>query len=154
MKNLILLSIIQISLLILFSCSPGYNTRYEKTSNLELRQLVNLSEENTTISRSGIFFSTYYSHSEDRDYVKVFAKVDGSYRFLKLPIEVIRIKLDSTVMNPYIIVNYSYSSNKDEKYSDTYVLDGDNYDTYIDNYTIVCNEMYLPENLLPIDLTK
>jgi len=150
MKNLILLLLS----IILFSCSTGgYDTRYDKTSNLELRQLVNLSEENTNTSRSGIFFSTYYSHSEDRDYVKVFAKVDESYRFLKLPIEVIRIKLDSTVMNPYIVINYSYSSNKDEKYSDSFILSDDNYDTYIDDYTIVCNEKYLPEKLLPIDVT-
>jgi len=150
MKNLFILLL---SVVFLFSCSMPEG-RYEKTSNLELRQLVNLSEtESTSVGSSSLFFATYYSHEEDMDYVKVFAKVDGTYRFLKFPLEKIRIKLDSTVMNPYIVVHYHYSDNEDKKYSDGFVCSNDNYETYIDNYTVVCHEKYLPEKLLPLDVT-
>ena len=149
MKNLF---VILLSVVFLFSCSFPEG-RYEKTSNLELRQLVNLSEtESSSVGSSSLFFATYYSHEEDMDYVKVFAKVDGTYRFLKFPLEKIRIKLDSTVMKPYIVVHYHYSNSEDKKYSDGSVV-SDNYDVWIDNYTVVCHEKYLPEKLLPIDVT-
>lgn len=149
MKNLF---VILLSIAFLFSCSIP-EARYEKTSNLELRQLANLSETESSSGGSAfLFFATYYSHEDEQDYVKVFAKVDGSYRFLKFPIEMIRIKLDSTVMTPYIVVHYHYSDSEVKKYSDSYIV-GDNYDTWIDNYTVVCHEKYLPEKLLPIDVT-
>lgn len=149
MKNLLLLLI---SIVFLFSCSDD-KIKYEKTSNIKLRQLVNSTEtEKTSDGSAFVFFATYHSREEDKDYVKVFAEVDGTYRFIKFPIEDIRIKLDSTVTNPYLIIHYY---NYTGKHSDSYILSENSlYDITIDNYTVVCSEKYLPEKLLPIDVTN
>lgn len=150
MKNIIFLTLITF----LFSCSSN-KYRYGKTSDLELRQLVNITEtESYSSGSASLFFATYHSREYETDYVKVFAKVDGSYRYLKFSIEKVRIKLDSRVHNPYIVINYRYYDNKERKYNDSYICNDDNYNTNIRNYTIVCHEKYLPEKLLPIDVTK
>jgi hypothetical protein len=151
MKNIILFFTLAF---MLFSCDFP-TTHKGSTSNLRLRQLANMSETETSGYTTGIFFTSYHSHQEDVDYIKVFAKVGDTYRFLEFPASRARIKLDSTAKTPYIIINYEYESREPKKYSNTYVCDHINgYKLDNETYTIVCHEKYLPEKLLPIDISK
>jgi len=101
-----------------------------------------------------VFFATYHSQEKNIDYVKVFADVDGSYRFLEIPLQKIRVKLDSVVTTPYIEIHYHYSSHKKLNFTNSNICDDDRYRFTIQDYTIVCSEQYLPEHLLPIDITN
>ena len=123
------------------SCS----TRYE-TEDLELRQLVNDTKERTSAS-GGFFFiaGTYSSRSYTEITISVFAKVDGAYRYIKIPIERVRINIDNNIKLPTLKI--VYLSDVGERDTET-VLDYHLYAKYIIN----CPEIYLPEKLLPITL--
>ena len=151
MKNIILSIFVCLSLV---ACNP-YQDFYEVTSPLKLRQLVNLTETEKSSSGSAlVFFATYHSQEKNIDYVKVFADVDGSYRFLEIPLQKIRVKLDSTVSTPYIEIHYHYSSHEKINLTNSNICDNNSYWFEIKDYTIVCSEQYLPERLLPIDITN
>lgn len=136
-------------LLFFVYCKPkngpdGY-VKDRQTSLLELRQLVNSKEE--THQSSGSFFFViggYNSSSSVEISVKVFAKVDGFYRVINIPIEKLRVNIDNSLEKPNLIVTY-YNS----KLSDSNVLDSG---WAVQTYIINCPEKYLPEKLLPIEL--
>jgi hypothetical protein len=152
MKNIILLIFVCLSFV---ACDDPYQDFYEVTTPLKLRQLVNVNETEKSSSGSAfVFFATYHSQEKNVDYVKVFADVDGSYRFLEIPLQKIRVKLDSTVTTPYIEIHYHYSSHKKINLTNSNICDNNNYWFTIQDYTIVCSEQYLPERLLPIDVTN
>jgi hypothetical protein len=152
MKNIILSIFVCLSFV---ACDDPYQDFYEVTSPLKLRQLVNLTEtEKSSNGSAFVFFATYHSEEKNVDYVKVFADVDGSYRFLEIPLQKIRVRLDSTVTTPYIEIHYYYNSYKKLNFTNSNICDNNNYWFTIQDYTIVCSEQYLPERLLPIDVTN
>jgi hypothetical protein len=141
----------------MMSCADNFNGT---TSPLKLRQLSNTSETEKSADGSAfLFFASYHSEERNVDYVKVFAEVDGEYRFLEIPMEDIRIKIDSTVKVPYVQIEYTYDAVKKHQFSSTLVCEAINpRNIYarvnIVKYIIICPEQYLPERLLPIDVTK
>ena len=141
----------------MMSCADNFNGT---TSPLKLRQLSNTSETEKSADGSAfLFFASYHSEERNVDYVKVFAEVDGEYRFLEIPMEDIRIKIDSTVKVPYVQIKYTYDAVKQHQFSNTLVCEAINprnvyAQVNIVKYIIICPEQYLPERLLPIDVTK
>ena len=154
MKNIILSILISMTLM---SCADNFNGT---TSPLKLRQLSNVSKTEKSADGSAfLFFASYHSEERNTDYVKVFAEVDGEYRFLEIPMEGVRVKIDSTVKVPYVQIEYTYPDYSEHKFSSTQVCDAINpRNIYarvdIVKYVIICPEQYLPERLLPIDVTK
>jgi|688.fasta_scaffold1427347_2 hypothetical protein len=142
MKKIIILSLF---ILTIISCEI---VEYKdlKSSKLELRQLVKTTE--TTKSSQGYFFliaGSYNSKETIKTTVKVFAKVEGRYRIIEMPINKIRIVIDNTLKKPYIQVEYN--DNKVE--NDEWILECYHNINY---YVVYCPEQYLPEKLLPIEL--
>ena len=141
MKKIILL----LTVIIFSSCNEESTTKNRQTSVLELRQLVNRTE--TTKETYGYYFligGSINSTESTETYVKVFAKVDGYFRVISIPIEYLRVNIDNKLTKPNLVIKY-YGS----KYTDSYVA---NNFRYINHYIINCPEKYLPENLLPINL--
>lgn len=129
-------------LIILFSSCSMESPARKKTKDIELRQLVNTTEVESHGS-GGLFFASYTSG--ENDYIKMFAKIDGFYRFLEVYMGDVRIAIRNDVSKPYIYFTY---------------MDSDSLSTVeaIDDYSskcvIVCPEKYLPEKLLPIEIKK
>ena len=140
---------------LLISCSDLSDDKFEsQTSPLKLRQLVNTNEmESMSNGSAALFFATYHSEEKNIDYIKVFAEVEGAYRFLEIPMERVRVKLDSSSQVPYLLIHYNYYSQKEMKVSDNDICDDKLPSFYITRYTIVCREEYLPEKLIPINIT-
>jgi len=143
MKKLFLLSTF---LFLLFSCQ---SVEYKKHSSsvLELRQLVQGIE--TSKQSNGFYFligGGFSSSETTSTYVKVFAKVEGRYRIIEMPIEYIRISIDNTLKTPNIVLEYESRG----KMSDEELINR----IYMEKiFVINCPEQYLPEKLLPIELT-
>jgi len=146
-KILFLLPILALGLLESCTVETGKPPVDRKSENLYLRQLVKSTNQKT--EASGIFFlvtGSYNSQTETKTVVQVFAKIKGEYRFIEIPVESIRIQLDSSCKIPYVVLNYR---GRDEM-SEEDLLSHPGW--YINTYTIVCSEEYLPERLLPINL--
>lgn len=116
------------------------------TKSLELRQLVN--SENIGTKSHGSYFligGSYSSKTETEVSIKVFAKVDGYFRVVNIPIKEVRVNIDNKLDKPTLQINYT-----EEKLTSSSLLD---YHVYSINYYIInCPEKYLPEKLLPIEL--
>ena len=146
-KILFLLPILALGLLESCTVETGKPPVDRKSENLYLRQLVKSTNQKT--EASGSFFivtGSYKSQTETKTVVQVFAKIKGEYRFIEIPVESIRIQLDSSCKIPYVVLNYR---GRDEMSSED-LLNHPGW--YINTYTIVCSEKYLPERLLPINL--
>lgn len=131
-------------LTLLISCAK--NGGKKVTSKLELRQLVQ--ETKSEKKTSGYYFligGEYKSSETKNTVIKVFAKVNGRYRLIQMPIDEIRINIDDKVTTPNIQIEYiCYSElTEDELISR---------DLITKVYVINCPEQYLPEKLLPIEL--
>ena len=116
------------------------------TKSLELRQLVN--SENTNTKSYGSYFligGSYSSKTETDISIKVFAKVDGYFRVVNIPIENVRVNINNKINKPTLQINYT-----EEKLTASNLLDNHSYN--INYYIINCPERYLPEKLLPIEL--
>lgn len=148
MKNLKLRShflYTMLSLVFFTSCETMSNKKL-KSSNLELRQLVQETETTKYSSASFFLIAGGYSQSEYKETkVKVFAKVDGRYRLIEMPIEYIRINIDNKLSKPNIVIEYEYTSN----FTDDEIVSKEFFEKV---YVINCPEQYLPEKLLPIGL--
>ena len=135
------------SLLILLSVGCNNASRFidRKTNVFELRQMVQTKETNNYSSASMFFMIGHYSSGTLNILeVKVFAKVNGAYRFLDIPIEKIRIILVDSIKKPTIQFTYH-----DELRSDDNICDMN----YLwKSCIITCSEEYLPERLLPIQI--
>lgn len=144
MKKLIVILVV-----VLFSScklEESEEYKYRQTSVLELRQLVNKVETNKETFGSYFLIGGSISSKESTDvYVKVFAKVDGYFRVINIPIKELRVNINNKLVKPTLVIKYW-----DEKLTDSYVLDYRSYS--IEYYIINCPEKYLPENLLPIKL--
>lgn len=129
---------------------------HQETTPMKLRQIANVTKTEKSASGTFIlFFATYHSKEKNTDVVKVFAEVDGLYRFIEMPISEIKIRIDNSISSPYIQARYSRIGKRPIWYSNTDVIDRINTrDLLLTDYVITCPEQYLPERLLPIDLTK
>ena len=97
LKYIIYLLIFQLSLI---SCVPLRKKSFI-SSKFELRQLVKETENKK--ESSGVFFligGSFHSEESNETKVKCFAKVDGSFRIIEMPIEDIRIRIDNKLKKP------------------------------------------------------
>lgn len=139
------------SLITFFACKkdepydPDLEYIRRETSNFELRQLIQ--KETTTTNSHGSYFligGSYNSETKHEEWVKVFAKVDTTYRLISIPLNDIRINVDNNLITPSLKISYVKF-----KLTDNDVVDY----PYTDKlYIISCPEKYLPEKLLPINL--
>jgi hypothetical protein len=142
MRKLLLL------LLLLTSCDYEYATDLV-SSEFELRQLAQRTESTTKTEGYFFFiFGGYSSEESSQAFVNVFAKVDGRYKLVKMPIEQIRISIDNTIEKPTLQVEYRNTKKlPDEK------LTNFSYGDWLGVvFVITCPERFLPEKLLPIQL--
>ena len=152
MKN-ILLGALLILMLIIGCESPKAPKSYNITDKLELRQLV--SDKDEVISSRGSFFLIAGSYLSDKSYketVKVFAKVDGSYRFIEADLKQIRVHILDSLDKPYIRLELT----DEGEGNNTEIIDRVGIDLKHDwnDYLlhIYCSSKYLPENLIPINI--
>lgn len=144
MKKLIFI-LLPLVLVSLGSCEERGRYMDRKSENLYLRQLTK-SKGQTSESKGSFFFlaGSYSSKTEEKTVVQVFANVGGEYRFIEMPIENIRIKIDPACQIPYLILNYRSMENiRSSELLNPW---------HVNSYTIVCSEKYLPEKLLPVEL--
>jgi len=132
--------------LVLFTSCESIRDKDLKSSKLELRQLV----QETEIKKgsSGYFFligGGFDSYENKITTVKVFAKINGRFRIIEMPIEDIRISIDNKLAKPNIEIEYVDSY----KYSDEELVNQKWRDKI---YVVNCPEQYLPEKLLPMGL--
>jgi hypothetical protein len=142
MKKIIFIGLMLISL---FSCDSGYKNY--KTDKIYLRQLVKV--DKVTKEASGSYFlvvgsGSYEERTETK--IKLMGKVNGYYRLIEFDFVDVRIKVDNSIKNPYLIIKYQSNN----KLTTNEILNNDNW--YTTGYVIVCPEKYLPERLLPISL--
>jgi hypothetical protein len=132
--------------LVLFTSCETISNKKLKSSNLELRQLVQETETTKYSSASFFIIAGGYSQSEYKETkVKVFAKVEGRFRLIEMPIEDIRININNLLSKPNIVIEYEYTS----KITDEELVSKK---WFAKVYVINCPEQYLPEKLLPIGL--
>ncbi len=142
MKNLLLIAIIGLTLTV--SCVNKEHKENVESEKIELRQLLKTNEYKTTKSGSFFLIAADYHSRETREVsIEVFGKVGEGYRYIKMPLEKVRIIIDSSVSDPYIIIKPRRYYSLDEVLNEGY---GAEY------YKIFCREEYLPEKLLPIEL--
>ena len=139
MKQILLLTFA----IFLFACenpSPKYSSVFE------LRQLVKSTEKGVSSSATFFLIAGSYSSSDySRTTVKVFAKVDGAYRFIEIPMSKIRIIIDNNIKVPTLQLQLNAMHGfTDEEFLNNY--------GWLSSYIIRCPEQYLPEKLLPIEL--
>lgn len=145
MKKLLLYGLIILSL---YSCKKEskFNSEKQKSSKLELRQLIQ--ETETKKQTYGSYFligGSFHQNEEKVTTVKVFALVDSRYRLIEMPIDEIRISIDNKISTPNITIEYE----SPHTYTDEELVSNDwEYKVYVIN----CPEQYLPEKLLPIEL--
>ena len=142
MKKIIFIGLMLISL---FSCDSGYKNY--KTDKIYLRQLVKV--DKVTKEASGSYFlvvgsGSYEERTETK--IKLMGQVNGYYRLIEFDFVDVRIKVDNSIKNPYLIIKYQSNN----KLTTNEILNNDNW--YPTGYVIVCPEKYLPESLLPISL--
>lgn len=125
---------------ILAQCSNKH-----QSAKMPLRQLA----QDTTHSKgsSAWFFligGAYNSGETQSINVKMFAKVEGRYKLIEVPITDIRVVIDNNVASPYIIKEYeNLYAFSDEEATER---------SYMGLIILYCPEKYLPEKLLPIGL--
>jgi hypothetical protein len=135
MKKIIFIGLMLISL---FSCDSDSGYKNYKTDKIYLRQ-----------EASGSYFlvvgsGSYEERTETK--IKLMGKVNGYYRLIEFDFVDVRIKVDNSIKNPYLIIKYQSNN----KLTTNEILNNDNW--YTTGYVIVCPEKYLPERLLPISL--
>ena len=129
----------------------------QESGPMKLRQLANVTEtEKSSGGTFVLFFATYHSQEKDMDFIKVFAEVDGLYRFIEIPMELVKVKIDNSVATPYVQIRYSFNGTGPIWRSNTYIIENVEYAGRLNltDYVITCPEQYLPERLLEIDITK
>lgn len=129
------------------ACVPDRQKSYI-IDNVEMRQLQNGSaNENSVHVSYFMFIGNIEGQSEEVEYVKMFINIDGYYKFVKLPMNDVYIKINNSVDKPYLKVKYSWY----DKLKLSRII-RDDYNNYYQKYIIICPEEYLPENMSPINL--
>lgn len=96
--------------------APDEIYRDRETSVLELRQLVNSKEVSKQSYGSFFLIGGSFSSNETTEiYVKVFAKVDGYFRVISIPIEQLRINIDNTIEKPNLVILYHSDKRRDSE---------------------------------------
>ncbi len=152
MRKIILMLVLAIGMM---GCD--LRTINQESGPMKLRQLANITEtEKSSGGTFVLFFATYHSQEKDMDFIKVFAEVDGLYRFIEIPMELVKVKIDNSVTTPYIQIRYWFNNTGPFWHSNTKIIDEIEERDYLflTDYVITCPEQYLPERLLPIDITK
>lgn len=144
----------------LFSCTGsgscgGKNPH--RNLPIELRQLVKTTDTKSESHSSFFLIMGSYNESTTQEItIKVFANIDGAYRFISMPIEKVRINIDNSLIKPNMQLEYSFRSTLDDKTVLDWFADERTNANLIHNpkltYIINCPEQYLPEKLLPIEL--
>ena len=148
MKILSMTMIVSIILLLFVSCSK---TSTKETSSLELRQFVASEEKTQTSSASFFLFcGNFTSVEKNAAYLKVFAKVNGEYRFLTSPLEDVRIHFNDSLQKPLLKIKCTTNFYEIDKFSDEELCDFVGADKKL--FIITCPSSLLPERLLPIAL--
>lgn len=147
MQNFKKIYVILIACVLFTSCklTPEEQSMERKSSNFELRQLVQ--KDVTSTRTSAMYFmvvGSYSSSTTSTEYIKVFAKVNGDYRMLSMPLSNVRIRINNKLEKPILTITYNSSLLTDEEICDT--------DWVAKKYIISCPEIYLPEKLLPMNL--
>lgn len=134
-------------LLTVSSCVGTETPSFYLSEEIPLRQLVKTDKVNK--SENGYFFlitGEYSSKEEQAVVVRVFAKVEGMYRYLELPMENIRININEKYKTPTIQFKSEFNYTLDQT---LFWIEEKNYSGEI---IINCSEEYLPEKLLPIKI--
>jgi len=132
-------------LISLLSCDSREYKNY-KTDKIYLRQLVKV--DKVTKEVSGSYFlvigsGSYQERTETK--IKLMGKVNGYYRLIEFDFVDVRIKIDNSIEDPYLVIKY-------QSYDKLTTNELINENWYTTGYVIVCPEKYLPERLLPISL--
>lgn len=134
-------------LLTVSSCMGTETPSFYLSEEIPLRQLVKT--EKVSKSENGYFFliiGEYSSREEQAVVVRVFAKVEGMYRYLEFPMENIRININEKYKTPTIQFKSEFNYTLDQT---LFWIEEKNYSGEI---IINCSEEYLPEKLLPIKI--
>lgn len=124
------------------------------TAVLALRQFVQ--DEQTTKTSSASFFlfcGNYSSIEANKAYLRVFAKVDGGYRFIEMPLEDVRVFLNDSLEKPTLVIRCI--SDAFFKLPAT-ISDEELCGDIIANkrYIVSCPSRFLPEELIPLSLAS
>ena len=144
MKKLLIISSL---LLFTISCKEKKDKDFYLSEEIPLRQLVKTDTINK--SENGFFFliAGGYSNTEEQiTVVKVFARIEGTYRYLELPLENIRININEKYKTPTI----QFKDEGERRLDDVLYWVGEK--QYSGEIIINCCEEYLPERLLPIKI--
>lgn len=142
MRKLIFIALLLMSA----GCSDRPTEKKTVRSSIKLRQLVKTSDLQKKGSASYFMFMGGASYSEERyESIKVFGKVNGDYRYIDIPLDMVRIRIDNSVKDPYIEL-----ISRNDRLTNNDLL-GDYY-WQLEAFRIVCSEKLLPEKLLPIEL--
>lgn len=135
--KLLVLFLFSMFILSLMSCEP--KKEYRESSTMPLRQLVTNSLISETKSSSWFFLSgSSKTTINEKQFIKMYVLVDGSYKFQKFEIADLRLRIDNSIKTPYLTIGYF--SNR--LYSDEYLLDS----PYISNIKYI---LHIPEDFLP-----
>lgn len=132
-----------LGILLISSCN---STRLETSDALPVRQLINTVE---TESSSSYFLVVGSSNTNEEDVVKMFVKIDESFRLLEAELDQVRIHIDNNIKNPYVKIT---SSTNSRPKTNTEIIDSFAKSYRHDLVHIYCSEELLPEKLLPIEL--
>lgn len=126
------------------SCETGEEWGTYRTNPIELRQLVKTTETKQNFNAGFFLIMGGVSSSTTQELsIKVLAKIDNSYVFLDMPMNIIRIYIDNSLTRPNIQLEYRGEKGQ----SVDYILHH-----HFVNYIINCPEQYLPEKFIPIEL--
>lgn len=115
------------------------------TEKIELRQLVNTAKINKSVNGSYfLVVGSYSAQQTQTDIVKVFGKIDDSYRLLEFKLSDTRIVVSDTIKEPYIKLKYNCAKSSIEHVLTQHWC--------LKEYYIYCPENLLPEKLLPIEI--
>lgn len=136
-----------ILLIIIFGLISCNEFKERLSDKIELRQLESSVSSTKTSSAWFVITAGSYDQSETSiPIVKVFGKIDGTYRLIEFPLKNARINIDNSIKTPTIQIGYTYHRNL----RNTEILRNSEYNA--DYYIINCPDIYLPEKLIPITI--
>lgn len=132
-------------LIFILLMSFAFSLSAETTKRYELRQLLK-DEKITRTSSVGFFFvvGEYKSSETKKLVVKLIAKTELGYEYFEIPFDLIVIKIDNSIRNPYLEFYHEHGNLRR--------LIVCRFCTKSDKVYLVLPEKYLPEKLVPITL--
>ena len=134
-------------LMIIFGLTSCNEFKERLSDKIELRQLGSSVLSTKTSSAWFIIAAGSYEQSETSTIiVKVFGKIEGTYRLIEFPLKNARININNSIKTPTIQIGYTYHRNM----LSSEILRNLKYNA--DYYIINCPDIYLPEKLIPITI--